>query len=78
VVDGIKIAIETIDHSLVYIYLNKEYYQKFKDKLENLCKGLPVVVFEKNWGYLAGEETAACEVIEGKRPVVRKKPPFPG
>lgn len=78
VMDGIKAALETVDHSLAYIYLNKEYYQKFKDKLEDLCKGLPVVVFEKRWGYLGGEETAACEVIEGKRPVVRKKPPFPG
>ncbi|MFA7169630.1 MAG: NADH-ubiquinone oxidoreductase-F iron-sulfur binding region domain-containing protein [Candidatus Paceibacterota bacterium] len=74
---GIKIALETIDHSLVYVYLNKEYYKKFKSKLEKLFKGLPVVIFEKRWGYLGGEETAVCEVIEGRRPIVRKKPPFP-
>jgi NADH:ubiquinone oxidoreductase subunit F (NADH-binding) len=78
VVEGIKIALETIDNSIAYIYLNKEYYKKLKIKLEKLCKGLPIVIFEKKWGYLGGEETAACEVIEGKRPVVRKKPPFPG
>lgn len=78
VVEGIKIALETIDNSTAYFYLNKEYYKKFKIKLETLCKGLPVVIFEKHWGYLGGEETAACEVIEGKRPIVRKKPPFPG
>src|SRR5262249_1331451 len=28
--------------------------------------------------YVAGEETAALEVIEGRRPWPRKKPPFPG
>jgi NADH:ubiquinone oxidoreductase subunit F (NADH-binding) len=78
VVEGIRTALQTIDNSLAYIYLNKEYYKKFKTKLEKLCKGMPVVVFEKHWGYLGGEETAACEVIEGKRPMVRKKPPFPG
>jgi NADH:ubiquinone oxidoreductase subunit F (NADH-binding) len=78
VVEGIRIALSVIDHSLAYIYLNHEYYKKFQHKLEKLADGLPVVVFEKRWGYLGGEETAACEVIEGKRPVVRKKPPFPG
>jgi NADH:ubiquinone oxidoreductase subunit F (NADH-binding) len=78
VVEGIRIALGVIDNSQAYIYLNKEYYKKFKDKLEKLTSGMPVVVFEKKWGYLGGEETAACEVIEGKRPVVRKKPPFPG
>lgn len=78
VVDGIKIALEAIDHSTAYIYLNHDYYKKFKTKLEKLCKDLPAVIFEKKWGYLAGEETAACEVIEGRRPIVRKKPPFPG
>ncbi|MDD3191014.1 MAG: NADH-ubiquinone oxidoreductase-F iron-sulfur binding region domain-containing protein [Candidatus Pacebacteria bacterium] len=78
VVEGIKIALETVDHSLAYIYLNKEYYKQFSKKLEKLCDGLPIVIFEKKWGYLGGEETAVCEVIEGKRPIVRKKPPFPG
>lgn len=78
IIGGMKIALETIDNSMAYIYLNKEYYKKLKVKLEKLCKGLPIVIFEKHWGYLAGEETAACEVIEGKRPVARKKPPFPG
>ena len=78
VVDGIKIALETMDRSTAYIYLNHNYYKKFKANLEKLCKDLPVVIFEKKWGYLAGEETAACEVIEGRRPIVRKKPPFPG
>lgn len=78
VVEGIRIALEAIDHSSAYIYLNYEYYEEFKSRLEVLCQGLPVVIFEKKWGYLGGEETAACEVIEGRRPIVRKKPPFPG
>ncbi len=78
VVAGVCLALEVIDHSLAYLYLNHAYYAQFKDKLERICAGKPIVVFEKRWGYLGGEETAACEVIEGKRPVVRRKPPYPG
>lgn len=77
VVEGIRIALETIDNSTAYIFLKEGYYKKFHGKLEKLCKGLPVIIFEDHYGYLGGEETALCEVIEGKRPVVRKKPPFP-
>jgi len=42
-----------------------------------LTKGKPVVFFKKTAGYLAGEETSVCEVIEGQRPEPRIKPPFP-
>lgn len=77
VVDGIKIALETIDNSTAYIYLNEGYYKKFKNKLQKLCDGYPIIIFEDHYGYLGGEETALCEVIEGKKPIVRKKPPFP-
>lgn len=78
VVEGIRLALTVIEGSTAYIYLNHEYYAQFQAELEKLCAGMPVSIFEKRWGYLGGEETAACEVIEGKRPMVRKKPPFPG
>ena len=77
VIEGIKIALKTIDHSSAYIYLRKDYYRKFKRKLEKLIKGLPITLFKKTGDYLAGEETSVFEAIEGERPEPRIKPPFP-
>lgn len=77
VIQGIKIALRTIDNSVAYIYLRKDYYQKFKKTLEKLIKNLPITLFKKTGGYLAGEETSICETIEGRRPEPRIKPPFP-
>lgn len=76
-VEGVEIALKTIDKSSAYIYLRKDFYSKFKNKLEKLTKGLKISFFKKRGGYLAGEETALCQVIEGKRPEPRLKPPFP-
>ncbi len=77
VVEGLKIALNTIDNSSGYIYLRKDFYLKFKDVLEKLLGSLPVILFKKGGGYLAGEETCLCESIEGKTPEPRIKPPFP-
>ncbi|MGB2762649.1 MAG: NADH-ubiquinone oxidoreductase-F iron-sulfur binding region domain-containing protein [Minisyncoccales bacterium] len=76
-INGIKIALKTIDNSSAYIYLRKDYYQRFKKILDKLIKGYPITLFQKKGGYLAGEETCVCEVIEGKKPEPRIKPPFP-
>ena len=77
VIEGIKIALGTIDNSSAYIYLRKDYFKEFGEKLKNLSFGSPITLFEKKGGYLAGEETVVCEVIEGRRPEPRLKPPFP-
>lgn len=77
VIEGIKIALETIDHSEAYVYLNKEYYAEFKDKLRRLIKNLPIRLFRKSGGYIAGEESVICNAIAGERLMPRSKPPFP-
>lgn len=77
VIKGIEIALETINNSSAYIYLRKDFYQKFKNKLLGLTKNLPVKLIKKPGGYLSGEETSLCQAIEGKRPEPRLKPPFP-
>ena len=33
VIEGMKIALKTIDHSSGYIYINKEYFKKYGNKL---------------------------------------------
>jgi len=77
VVEGVKIGLKTIDNSRGYIYLKKEYLAEFGDKLSELIKGLPVELFEKKGGYLSGEETTLCNVIEGRSKEPRVKPPYP-
>ena len=46
-INGIKIALSTINNSTAFIYLNKSYYQEFKEKLKNLIQNLPIEIFEE-------------------------------
>lgn len=77
VIEGIKIALAFLDNSSAYIYLRKDYYQRFGPRLRLLAKGLPIKITKKKGGYLSGEETAICEAIEGKTALPRQKPPYP-
>lgn len=78
-VEGIKIALETFKDSEAFIFLRKDYYKKYKNKLEKLIGDLPIIVFKEEGGYLSGEETVLCEEIEKNLPArPRVKPPFPG
>jgi NADH:ubiquinone oxidoreductase subunit F (NADH-binding) len=77
VIEGIRIALKTIDNSSAFIYLKNDYYREFGGKLKTLSQGSAINLFEKKGGYLAGEETVICEAIEGKSLEPRVKPPFP-
>ncbi len=77
VINGVKIAISEIGTSSAYIYLNKNFYAKYKNKLLGLIENSPIELFEKPNGYLAGEETAILSAIEGRRVEPRIKPPYP-
>lgn len=77
VIKGIEIALKEMGNAEGYIYLRKDYYDKYKDKLEKLIGGLPIEVFRETGGYLCGEESTLLESIEGKREEPRIKPPFP-
>jgi NADH:ubiquinone oxidoreductase subunit F (NADH-binding) len=62
----------------IYIYLRKDFFGKYKVKIEHLAKEfeLPVVVFKEPGGYLCGENTTLINTIEGKRWEPRGKPPY--
>lgn len=77
VIEAIEIAMETIKADKAYLYLKKDYLKKFEGNLEKIIGKKPITLFQKRGGYLAGEETSVCEVIEGKAPEPRIKPPFP-
>lgn len=76
VINGIKLALKTIDNSSAYIYIRNDIYQRLKIKLQKIIGNLPITLFPKSGGYIAGEESAVCEEIDGKKPEPRKKPPF--
>ncbi len=77
VINGLKIALKTIEQSSGYLYLSKDYFARFGSALKNLIGNLPITFFAKPDGYMAGEETALLNAIEGKRPEPRIKPPYP-
>lgn len=76
-INGIKVALETFPNSEAYIYLRKDYYDKFKANLVELTKNLPITLTREPGGYLCGEESTLIESIEGHRFEPRMKPPFP-
>lgn len=75
-IQGLKIALETIDHSEAFIFLNKNYFRQHKDRLQKLIGNLPITVFAEQGGYLSGEETTLCQEIEQALIRPRQKPPF--
>jgi NADH:ubiquinone oxidoreductase subunit F (NADH-binding) len=77
VICGIEIALSTFPGSRAYFYLKKDYYKKYSSQIKKIAKDLPIAPFEKPGHYLAGEETTILEVIEGKNPEPRPKPPYP-
>ena len=78
-IEGLKIALETFKGSEAFIFLRRDYFKKYKNKLEKLIGDLPITVFREHGGYLSGEETVLCEEIEKNLPPrPRIKPPFPG
>lgn len=76
VVDGVKIALQELEATKALIYLKKNYFDEFRFDLEKLING-KIEIVEKKGGYIAGEETAVIESIEGNPPEPRIKPPFP-
>jgi len=76
VLDGIKLALEEFGAKKGYIYLRKDYFEKFGDSLRKLIGNLPIELFRETGGYLCGEETVLLNSIESKPEQPRQKPPF--
>ncbi|MFA7141678.1 MAG: NADH-ubiquinone oxidoreductase-F iron-sulfur binding region domain-containing protein [Candidatus Paceibacterota bacterium] len=72
VLNGIKIALKTIPKSSAFIYLNKNYYPIFKERI----KEEKITLIEGDNKYIGGEETALINFIEEKIAIPKKKPPY--
>jgi NADH:ubiquinone oxidoreductase subunit F (NADH-binding) len=93
VLEGVMLAAYAIGASEAWLYINSEYHaahdvleRAIRDARaagyltdSPNGKGLPLKVHIQPapQEYVAGEDSAALEVIEGKAPLPRQKPPFP-
>jgi NADH-quinone oxidoreductase subunit F len=93
IIEGVVLASFAIGAAKAYLYINVNYNaatQSMADALvEAKAEGywgsnvlgsnfsLDIDITPAPHNYVAGEDTAALEVIEGKKPLPRQKPPFP-
>jgi len=83
--EGMLIAMRALDCVEGYVYLREEYATA-RERLAaalgdyrkaGLMAGLAIEVVVGAGAYIAGEETAMLESMEGRRAMPRLKPPFP-
>lgn len=93
VLEGVIVASYAVGASTAYLYINKAYQAAHDSMSEALTEakaagycgknilgadfGLEIVFVAAPPNYVAGEDSAALEVIEAKQPLPRQKPPFP-
>lgn len=77
IVEGIVLAMEAVGAQKGYLYLRKDYFDKYQNKMAEIIGNKPIEIVREPGGYLGGEETALLESIEGKAVEPRIKPPFP-
>ncbi|MGH2404045.1 MAG: NADH-quinone oxidoreductase subunit NuoF [bacterium] len=92
-IEGVLLAAMTIGARKAYIYLRKEFYQGRRLLDEALAEAraarlvgervfgsdhsVEIVVHSGAGAYIAGEESALLESLEGRRAFPRLRPPFP-
>lgn len=93
VIEGVVLGSYAIGASKAYLYINAKYeaaIKSVKDALDEAKTAgywgqkilgtsfdLDIEIIAAPHNYVAGEDTAVLEVIEGKKPLPRQKPPFP-
>jgi NADH:ubiquinone oxidoreductase subunit F (NADH-binding) len=93
VIEGVVISAYAIGAAKAYLYINAQYQTAMKSMTDALAEAksqgywgenilgsgfsLDVEIIAAPHNYVAGEDTAAIEVIEGKKAWPRQKPPFP-
>ena len=93
IIDGMIIASVAIGAEKGFVYINEKYKKEIEIlknlikeyKKENLLGEnilfknykFEIEIIESNGRYITGEETALLNLIEGKRPIPRLKPPYP-
>jgi len=85
-IDGMRIAATAVGARQGYVYLRSEYpraAELFNEALkiarahDLLGKDFDIELFIGAGAYICGEETSLLESLEGKRGIIRAKPPLP-
>jgi NADH-quinone oxidoreductase subunit F len=92
-IEGILIAAVTIGARKAYIYLRREFYRGRRlldaaleqaraaglvgERIFGTSHSVDIVVHSGAGAYIAGEESALLESLEGRRALPRLRPPFP-
>jgi NADH-quinone oxidoreductase subunit F len=85
VLEGIILAARAISAESAYLYLNETYSQCFSRTREAIeetttagqLEGITITIQPAPTVYVAGEDSATLEALEGKPPKPRQKPPYP-
>jgi NADH-quinone oxidoreductase subunit F len=85
VLEGLALACRAVGAQKAYVYLNETYeycLNRISTSIDEARTAgylgrLQVSIHHAPTVYVAGEDSAALEVIEGKPPKPRQKPPFP-
>ena len=93
VIEGLILAAYAVGAEKAYLYINREYQAATQSMAGGLAEAreagywgghllgsdysLELLLISAPPNYVAGEDTAALEVIEGREPLPRQKPPFP-
>jgi NADH-quinone oxidoreductase subunit F len=80
VLEGMLLAARAIRAREAFLYLNEAYdecYRRFTAAIEEARPEVKVAIHRAPTVYVAGEDSATLEVLEGKPPKPRQKPPYP-
>ena len=84
VLEGVLLAAHAIEAEAAYLYVNHTYEESIASLKAALAEAedagfakIPFTVCPAPTEYVAGEDTAVLEVLEGKKPLPRQKPPYP-
>jgi NADH-quinone oxidoreductase subunit F len=85
VLEGMILASRAIQAEQAYLYLNETYGDCFTRMAEAISEAgaagylghLKIYLQPAPTAYVAGEDSASLEVLEGKPPLPRQKPPYP-
>ena len=83
VLTGVKEALNFLNAKQIYFYINHDYFKKYSANLKKIAKKLGIdkqlefFIKPKGATYIAGEESAILNLIEGKKMEPRLRPPLP-
>jgi NADH-quinone oxidoreductase subunit F len=85
VLEGLVLAARAIQAEHAYLYLNETYSECFSRMTEAIGEAtnagflgsLQITIQRAPTVYVAGEDSATLEVLEGRPPKPRQKPPYP-